>query len=650
MFFDNRLAIPWYRSLVIFLVLGSFLMGMFFMWIYYQYFHIKNHKNHLVYTNNMTDNSNTVNRFNRDKCANEQISTKEKSILNQIIMNQMQTFANNKDLDPKLLPFANSTIPILNCQNSSNHNNKLLQNHYNEDSIPGVFNCRLNPALKRKKKKPSTIPPLPHLLSQEMNETTRPKFKNTLESISENVCAKSITNNHHNNLGKRSIESWRPGYQSKNLIHQIQRPVTNSSLLMRSYRQSPMNAIGNKANFSARSLSISPTRMMTNKNSNSKTILPNNVKPNSPNILPTRNFTDKLDFVLNSSQHELNSNGDGGIKKKIIRPKPIVQHSINLDSISEININLDTNDNNLLELNRPMASNNYGNLSNQNNIDKQEDIYNYYEYLNSLEKSKKDSGSDNYYDAFIDKQNEQDLFMHRRPPVPGRECKTKSKDNDDHQSYIEGKQSLINYKVKTENIESFSNHSTNQIKNKTNVRHSTKKRFRKSKTRIKSNQKYRSRHMDSTASSTELSSKSDFSSSGEDGDIESDVNHQQDHKFKNTNNAINLKPNIDIYESLANKDQMSNHYDRIEDYDEAFGSEENGINNENPATKTLFNDYKSIYGQIGMSNENSIGKYPSASILMKNGQTMNNQPGLNDLYRPKTVFNAAKYKRYNTPL
>lgn len=596
----------------------------------------------------MADSGN-VNRFHREKCANEQISTKEKSILDQIIMNQMQTFANNKDLDPKLLPFANSTIPILNCQNSSNRH---PQNHYSEDSIPGVFNCRLNPALKRKKKKPSTIPPLPHLLSQEMSET-RPKFKNTLESISENVCAKSITNNHHN-LAKRSLESWRPGYQSKNLIHQIQRPLTNSSLLMRSYRQSPMNVAGNKANFSARSLSISPTRMMTNKFSNSKTILSNQIaKRNSPNILPTRNFTDKLDFVLNSSQHELNSNEDGGIKKKIIRPKPIVQHSINLDSISEININLDNNDNNIIEA-RPMPINNYGNLSNQNtNNRKEEEIYNYYEYLNSLEKSKKDSGSDNYYDAFIDKQNEQDLFMHRRPPVPGRECKTKSKDNDDHQSYIEGKQSLINYKVKTENIGSLNNiTANNQMKNKPSARHSTKKRFRKSKTRIKSNQKYRSRYIDSTASSNELSSKSDFSSSGEDGDIESDVNHHQEHKFKNNNNAINLKQNLEIYESLANKDQTSNDYDRIEDYDEAFGSEENGINNENVITKTLFNDYKSIYGQIGVStlNENGIGKYPSTSMLMKNGQTSSNQLGLNEQYRSKTVFNAAKYKRYNTPL
>ena len=606
MFFDNRLStIHGYRSLAICLVIGSFIFGIIFMCIYYRYFHIRNLKNSIqCFT---APSGATIDFQNCPSSQPDQISMKEKSLLDQLIMNQTQTLAiNHKVMDPKLLPFAMNTIPFLNHQSQSLRNNLNQMNvdgnstTINDKNIAGVFNCRLNPALKRKKKKPSTIPPLP----QEMlingidagdRSTNKLPLKNTLESISEN----GAMNKSSTQIQRPTLDSWKPGIHSKNFIKQIQRPLTNSSVLMRSYRQSPAETCWRKPDLSGRSWSISPAAMMkigeSSKFGSSVIQTKDSV---SFQQQPTAKFTDKLDFALmNQMKFESNEMMNS---KKIVRPKPIVQHSINIDSISEMNIDINHTAN--------LQTSNYGNFSNDKQH--QEVIYNYYEYLNSLKSSKKDlsGSSDNNPDMFN--------MLHQRPPVPGRESRNKMKeDQGGHQSannYEEGKKSLINnYTGKNQAFKTTI--LTSSLKQQPqHHRHSTrKKRFhqgaKNSKNRIKSNQKYRPRstNLSTTSySSSEFSSKSDFSS-GEDGDIESDVNHHTDVQQKY--NGIN-RTKLHLPSTMTNQNAyLTNLYDQVnQDYDNVIATDD--LHNVQSECQTHLD---SGYGQIAATNFNELNFVPS---------------------------------------
>ncbi|OTF70786.1 XK-related domain containing protein [Euroglyphus maynei] len=605
MFFDNRLSkVHGYRSLAIWLVIGSFLFGIIFMCIYYRYFHIRNLKNSIQCSAATTGT--TLDLENCLSSRPDQISSKEKSLLDQLLVNQTQTLAmNHKDIDPKLLPFAINTIPFLN-QNSHSLSNNL--NQINDKNIPGVFNCRLNPALKRKKKKPSTIPPLP----QEMfinacdQSTNELPLKSALESISENGAMVNKTRTH-------ALDSWKPGFHSKNFIQQIQRPLTNSSVLMRSYGQSPAESCWRKPNLSGRSWSISPTAMMKIGESSkfgSAIIQPKN--PISLQQQPTARFTDKLDFVL---MNQLKSESNEMMRSnKIVRPKPIIQHSINIDSISEMNMDMDLSD---------RQGSNYGNFPNDKHD--QEAIFNYYEYLNSLKNPKKDASgsSDNNPDVFN--------MLQQRPPVPGRESRNKMKEDQNvHQSacnYEEGKKTLLNNNTgKNQTFKTTILTSSSKQQQQHHHRHSSrKKRFHQSgkngKNRMKSNQKYRSRSTNSfatTDSSSELSSKSDFSS-GEDGDIESDVNHHTDEQ-----------------EKYMCDNRTSNLYDQVNQ--DSFASGDHDVQNDCQANLIV----DSGYGQI--ANFNEFNFLPSTATKYSSHFRHSNSS------RPQKLLQEQVTKKHNTPL
>nr|XP_027199428.1 uncharacterized protein LOC113793578 [Dermatophagoides pteronyssinus] len=633
MFFDNRLSkVHGYRSLAICLVFGSFLFGVIFMCIYYRYFHIRNLKNSIQCSSVATGK--TMDFENCLSSRPDQISIKEKSLLDQLVMNQTQTFAmNHKDMDPKLLPFAINTIPFLNQHSQSlcnnlNHMNADGNSSINDKNIPGVFNCRLNPALKRKKKKPSTIPPLPQEMFMNVVDandqfTNKLPSKNALESISENG---AIVNKNSTHNQRPALDSWKPGIHSKNFIQQIQRPFTNSSALMRSYRQSPAETCWRKPEISGRSWSISPTAMM--KISESSKFKSDIIQPkNSISIQqPTTRFTDKLDFAL---MNQLKSESNEIMKNnKIVRPKPIVQHSINIDSISEMNIDMDLSDRQAL---------NCGNFSTDKH--NQEAILNYYEYLNSLKNPKKDhsGSSDNNPEMFN--------MLHQRPPVPGRESRNKMKEDQDiHQSannYDEGKKSLLNSNTGKNQAFKTTVLTSSLKQPHQHHRHSTrKKRFhqsgKNSKNRIKSNQKYRSRSTNSfttSDSSSALSLKSDFSS-GEDGDIESDVNHHTDaqRKYINSNRTKLHSPST----STNFYDQVNQDYDRI-----IVSGDLNNVQNDCQAHLVI----DSGYGQIATTNVNMFNHVlPSTAAKYSSNFHHSNSN------RPQKLLHEQIAKKHNTPL
>lgn len=147
MFLENTLLIAvwlgqsdpsiWYHYPVIVVVFGSFFTGIFFMILYYRFFHFKRLKNFHDEDNNHVNVS----------CANCQVGKCRK---------HPSKFGLTYIIDNSI----NDKISYGEMQ----LNGQLLAPGIQHGiSIPptGVFNCRLNPALKRKKKKPTSFIPPP---------------------------------------------------------------------------------------------------------------------------------------------------------------------------------------------------------------------------------------------------------------------------------------------------------------------------------------------------------------------------------------------------------------------------------------------------------------------------------------------------------
>ncbi|GAB6032875.1 hypothetical protein CHUAL_012073 [Chamberlinius hualienensis] len=113
----------WFKYLCVALVWGGFAFGILFMILYYRYFHVKRLKH---------------GRMDGDGA-------------------EIPTFG-----ESAVLPVdSNTNFVHHNRKNQPNNTVNQLQLSPNANYVPGVFNCRLNPAFKRKKKKPTTFIPLP---------------------------------------------------------------------------------------------------------------------------------------------------------------------------------------------------------------------------------------------------------------------------------------------------------------------------------------------------------------------------------------------------------------------------------------------------------------------------------------------------------
>lgn len=123
--------------LLVTFVLGGFAIGMLFMVLYYKFFHIRHLKHSLLAT-----------QFDQmDHCPEHGEHLHSNGASN---ANPSSNWSNDRKLE----------VPLMNSAS-----NGVIT------GIPGVFNCRLNPALKRKKKKPSTFipPPVPHISANAPN-------------------------------------------------------------------------------------------------------------------------------------------------------------------------------------------------------------------------------------------------------------------------------------------------------------------------------------------------------------------------------------------------------------------------------------------------------------------------------------------------
>lgn len=126
---------PWYQNLSVMLVWGGFALGILFMILYYKFFHIRHLKNTLLATH-----------YDPVEYAANHCPEHGNQQYNDNVHSNGRLNGLSKAMCERKMP-----ISLMN----STPNGVIT-------GIPGVFNCRLNPALKRKKKKPSSFIPPPH--------------------------------------------------------------------------------------------------------------------------------------------------------------------------------------------------------------------------------------------------------------------------------------------------------------------------------------------------------------------------------------------------------------------------------------------------------------------------------------------------------
>ena len=768
-FFDNQPVAPWYSSLVLYLVVGCFFFGMFFMWLYYRFFHIR----HLKYSLESVDIE-TNDRFNNPfpKELNQNFSENELCNHGSKNLGQTPKVASLK-ASSLLSRFFNAFRYQLfsNCYNVSDEQYKSAtvnryRTHFNNETIPGVFNCRLNPGLKRKKKKPSTIPPPPlsaecAIISNNQNElvnNVNADERSKLETISESVINSTNAPNNHFSCTVNNNKISNALRTSQYRRNQTQRPSTNTSILARQMRQSSADTFWRKSGLSARSLSTSPAAMhkfenafrLPAKHPFSSTI----TTPTSPvNFVPTENFTDRLCL----EQNKLNTNVEVG-PRQIIRPKPIVQNSIDLKSLDSMN-----------QLN--FVDNNYVNESNKDSsqlASKRNGLFQYYyhpytrklkirsqtpevllvphsehscvfyDYPSTVVSMQQNTGNyQNWKDDFFQQfsndckiEDEDEIFTRQcqRPPVPGREGDEKSEENDDNNgSYTDGKRSLIGHGLNRFRLEKILENKkselelhklrtsqTNEYKCKRSRYHMAIKKKRKysSNSKLKPSNNKRSSLRVITQNSSEFSvSYSSHSSSGDEGDIESDINQYE----KSVLTRPSMLRTARLGEVIINKPQ--NVYDQVHQSDDDHphhahdsSGDDDSQNNETNATFSIVtklaeqdkNQTKRIsintdavgHGRgpvTGSSSSSSINssscsnnnhlipmlriirgpahhitashhdgrntvgdqKINNYHLASKVNKTINHQQAskpTNFIQIPKPLYHSAKYKRHNTPL
>ncbi|RWS17784.1 XK-related protein 4-like protein [Dinothrombium tinctorium] len=165
-------AYIWYNQLVVSIVWGGFVLGIVFMVVYYKFFHIRHLKHVLLATN-----------YDALDFPTHAISEHSSRQFNGVSLN-----FRNSNLNRETKYELTNLNSAPNCMITG---------------IPGVFNCRINPALKRKKKKPSTFVPPPthssipvssHMVSPVSTSNTSP-FSNVYNN--RNVTKSPCSNQPH---------------------------------------------------------------------------------------------------------------------------------------------------------------------------------------------------------------------------------------------------------------------------------------------------------------------------------------------------------------------------------------------------------------------------------------------------------------------
>ncbi|KAI2805706.1 hypothetical protein BLOT_004708 [Blomia tropicalis] len=705
--------VPWYRTIAFGFIFGGYFFGLFFMWLYYRFFHIRHLKHtneesgvsNLAQTNFTSQSSNNMMTVEKsaqlsrnpfESNQNVQISVREnpKKFLSPFIELICKCFALNDSME------SNNIQPCISSQTNVNGNaNRNYRNNINNGKIPGVFNCRLNPALKRKKKKPSTVPPPPqshklitsneieysnnsHQFGFPLNEQIQSHHQlETIEEITIEDKINMYNKNNHNDHPRGVLP-----------IHQTARPSTNTSIFNRQMNKQPSaDTFWRKSALSARSLSISPSLMlkssstvgqgfrMSTKHPFSSTI----TTPTSPvKFISTGNFTDNLSEIghlndsncLPSNALELDSGIDNH-KKEIVRPKPIIHNgSINFDLGDPILENYITsniapmNDGNEHLMNQfqynPCTQKNLQSQTSEIILYSQADSSRvYYEYPTSV------ISHPNQCNQSPIEMEEDAVFarQYQRPPVPGREGDDKSEHDNYNIGYLDAKRTHLNYnnnnnnnnqaqtdqlfeKVEfRENRDTFrslsqniSNHKIHNNINSTNnkgkhSRHSgeLKKKTKKYSKSISRLQKHRANQQNSIRSSSSMSVSSSLPSSslssGEDGDIESDINQHDMHGNVS-------KINVDV----------SNLYDQVVD-DRKEPLPTTSMNQNIMANPRIIRGSAQQASQQQYNQVNHTFHKISNYHLGTRNRPKSHQQTM-PISKQKPLYHTAKYKRHNTPL
>ncbi|CAL4067788.1 unnamed protein product [Meganyctiphanes norvegica] len=168
---------PWFQNVATILVFCAFVFGVAFMLLYYQHFHVKRLKHN--YTISSSVNYPACTACKLGQCTEKTHRMPFPYYLNELSASDNSTIASNNQ---------ERTKP----NNLKTSENRIQSHHIQHPSdnlhVPGVFNCRFNPGMKRKKKKPTSFvpPPLPVMPSVAVpnNGRMQPFWKRPLPSLS----------------------------------------------------------------------------------------------------------------------------------------------------------------------------------------------------------------------------------------------------------------------------------------------------------------------------------------------------------------------------------------------------------------------------------------------------------------------------------
>lgn len=249
---------PWYQEFAIVFIWGGFAMGILFMILYYKFFHIRHLKHTLLASHYDSIDYNHCPKHGNQQFSNDTIESNG-SINDRLVHVGLK--------DERKLPFPMSI-------NSHQANGVIT-------GIPGVFNCRLNPALKRKKKKPSSFIPPPAHPAINNGTNTHPKTSSSSNVISKSNCIKSNagSSNGQSNVVPSPATFWKN--KSKFQGNGFLRPITPATT---SASPAPIPSMPTKHPFSASIVPspigshITDLHLINNNNNNNTSISNLNVK------------------------------------------------------------------------------------------------------------------------------------------------------------------------------------------------------------------------------------------------------------------------------------------------------------------------------------------------------------------------------------
>ncbi|XP_076030330.1 uncharacterized protein LOC143018645 [Oratosquilla oratoria] len=224
---------PWYQYTVTSVVIVAFILGVVFMVLYYQHFHVKRLKHSYTMSSSLNTYSSCTG-CQLGQCNDKTHRLPFPYYQNELSASDNSTIASNNCNSTK----PNNAVQGRNPNNKGNSSNNVggvssggggvggagaagggctagvggggggggtvYHNHHTSETlhVPGVFNCRFNPAIKRKKKKPTSFipPPVPVIPSLSIpNNSAAGK----MQPFWKRPLPRSVSSDHEGSVGSR---------------------------------------------------------------------------------------------------------------------------------------------------------------------------------------------------------------------------------------------------------------------------------------------------------------------------------------------------------------------------------------------------------------------------------------------------------------